>query len=76
MTADSDVQIVVKTRTPQGRDSLLRIAADGAISAAMDQNLLMLNGMSPQRFIAGLAVDLGALAGFGSTSSCTSKGLS
>ncbi|KAK9840093.1 hypothetical protein WJX74_003186 [Apatococcus lobatus] len=55
----AEMQIVVKTRTPQGRDTLLRIAADGAINAAMDQNLLMLNGIQPQRFIAGIAVDLG-----------------
>ena len=45
----------------QGRDSLLRIAADGAIKAAMTENLLMLNGIRPQRLIAGLAVDLGEL---------------
>ncbi len=53
------MQITVKTRTPQGRDTLLRIAADGAISAAMDQNLLMLSGIQPKRFIAGIACDLG-----------------
>ncbi|KAK9862924.1 hypothetical protein WJX84_002488 [Apatococcus fuscideae] len=55
----AEMQIVVRTRTMQGRDSLLRIAADGAIKAAMTENLLMLNGIRPQRLIAGLAVDLG-----------------
>ena len=53
------MQIVVKTRTPSGRDSLMRIAADGAVNAAMQQNSLMLSGIPPQRFIAGVACDLG-----------------
>lgn len=58
-----DSGAVVKAQTPSGADAIFRAGVEAAVSAAMDSGS-SLGGAPPQRFISGLARDLGGHMSF------------
>ena len=56
----ADSGAVVKAQTPSGGDAIFRAGVESAASAAMEPGQgASLGGTSPQRFVSGLANDLG-----------------
>ena len=56
----ADSGAVVKPQTPIGGDAIFRAGVEAAVSAAMQPGgSASLGGFTPQRFVAGLAQDLG-----------------
>ncbi len=55
----ADSGAVVKAQTPSGGDAMFRAGVEAAASAAMEGEGASLGGTSPQRFVSGLAQDLG-----------------
>ena len=56
----ADSGAVVKAQTPSGGDAIFRAGVEAAASAAMEPGQgASLGGASPQRFVSGLANDLG-----------------
>ena len=56
----ADSGAVVKAQTPSGGDAIFRAGVEAAASAAMEPGQgASLGGTSPQRFVSGLANDLG-----------------
>ena len=58
-----DSGAAVKAQTPSGADAIFRAGVEAAVSAAMDSGS-SLGGATPQRFISGLAQDLGGHTSF------------
>lgn len=49
----------VKPRTESGRDAMYRVGVEAALDAAADLDTSRIAGAAPERFVAGLAYDLG-----------------
>ncbi|KAK9803595.1 hypothetical protein WJX72_003223 [[Myrmecia] bisecta] len=54
-----DSGVAVRAQTDSGRDALFRAGCEAAASCAAEQSTGLLAGTSPQRFLSGLAQDLG-----------------